>query len=212
MKKLLKIIGILAVIAIIYSFIDNTPINTTTKDPMPTPTITDEKVANSIVDMPEPTFIPEWSNMSYEDRVQYFRKYEMQYIMESEVEKKPDAPQSQKYYLLIRDSLIQEAKNKFDIAFKQEMYRTSNIKYLLFDFDTGEVMLLNKIKYGRSYGTFKGSANTDWSIVNDVSNFLKGTTFRYVDNKLYIVTSEGLNDSDFTKCDIDEPLQFILKN
>ena len=46
MKKLLKIIGILAVIAIIYSFIDNTPINTTTKDPMPTPTITDEKVAN----------------------------------------------------------------------------------------------------------------------------------------------------------------------
>ena len=212
MKKLLKIIGILVVIAIIYSFIDNTPINTTASDPITTPPITSEKTANPIIDMPEPTFIPEWSDMSYEDRVQYFQKYEMQYIMESEVEKKPDAPQSLKYCLLIRDSLIQEAKNKYDIAFKLKLHRTGNIQYLMFDFDSGEVILLFKSNYGRSYGTFKGSADTDWIIDNDVFDIHNGTTFRCVDNKLYYVTSEGLNDSEYTKCDIDEPLQFILKD
>ena len=212
MKKLLIILGILVVIAIIYSFIDNTPINTTANDPIPAPTITSEITATPIDNMPEPTFIPEWPDMSYEDKVQYFRKYELQYVMESEVEKRPDAPQSQKYYLLIRDNLIQEAKNKYDMAFKQKLHRTGNIKYLMFDFDTGEVMLLYKSNYGRSYGTFKGSVSTDWLIVSDISDINKGTTFRCVDNKLYYVTNEGLNDSEFAKCEIDEPLQYVLKD
>lgn len=214
MKKILCIVVVLIVIVVAYSLFSGDSGNdvysavkemTATNQPGK-----DEETKELSTVTPEPTFIPEWPGMSYEEKVQYYQRVEMKYIEESSFGEKGAVTYSQEYYLMVKNGLLQEAREKYDMVFKRKT--RTNVEYLLLDFDTNEFMLLLQSKYGRNYGKFKGSANTDWTIVDTVISINSGTTFRCKNDKLYYVAGGELNDSEFVKCDIDEPLQYILRD
>lgn len=208
MRKILKIAGVIIAIAIIYCLFGDAQVKNINETSIISNSTSTKETGSIEIITPEPTFIPEWSDMSYEEKVQYYQDILLKHIADSDLNQKSDISYSTEYCLLVQNDLVQEAREKYDIAFKKKT--RVNVEYLLFDFDTNDFMLLYQSKYERHYGKFTGNIDSDWQLIKNNDPFVDGYIYRYKNKKLYQVVGDGIDDSGYIQCEMNEPLKYIL--
>ena len=142
-KKVVWIFVVIGIFVIIYTLSGD---NEMTHE-LPSLETTSSSVA------PKPTLIPKWNNMTYEDKIEYYQQMSSDYIEEHNFNQKTENSYSLEYYMLVRNSILQEARDKYSIAFRHKT--RTNIEYLLVDLNTSDYLLLYERQYGRHYGKFK---------------------------------------------------------
>jgi len=212
MKKILTVLGILLIIGLLFG--SGGSINTTyTHRATKTPRVRETATPKPTVFIPMSddgavTFIPGWYEMTFEERVKYYNDISLEEAMLSF---SPDNKESNltEYANFLYKSLIKEARDKYDEAYirKRSKGGSGNPEYYLFDFDNNEFMILYKSQYGRHYGTYIELSKGVYQIQENDDPFIDPYLVSLKNGKMYIGTSTS---NGFAKCDIEEPLKYIL--
>lgn len=210
MKKKHAIWVILIIVLVIASYMYESPQEKRKQD-----TKEETKIAEPTSILPKPTVVPEWSEMSLNEKIEHHKKVVRNYIDESEFKKPVDVSYSKDYLLMIEERIHQDIISKYDYAYR-ETYNAKNGKnhdYLLFDFKNGDILTMHISRTGCSFSTGKFTRNKNGELIvpGEYHIFTDTETILQKDNKLFFLQKDKKwFESDYNACDVSEPASHIF--